>query len=87
MNKYIRVQELNPRVAEEVDYSQFLVVLNFPFVFQYTSMLVYFNTDVIEIYWKNIPWNGKSSCVLSEKIVKWSKHHRLDYGHVLGNDL
>ena len=30
------------RVAEEADYSQFLVVLNFPFVFHYTHMLVFF---------------------------------------------
>ena len=30
-------------------------------------MLVIFYTDAIEINWKSIPWNGKSSCVLSEK--------------------
>ena len=30
-------------------------------------MLVIFYTDAIEINWKSIPWNGKSSCVLNEK--------------------
>ena len=53
--KHTHATPENPRVAEEVDYLQFLVVLNFPFVFQYTPMLAYFNTDAIEIYWKNIP--------------------------------
>ena len=40
------------RVTKVADYSQFLVVLNFPFVFQYTRMLVLFYTDAIEINWK-----------------------------------
>ena len=31
-----------PRVAEKADFSQFFVVLNFPFVFQYTHMLAFF---------------------------------------------
>ena len=57
----------NPRVAEEADYSQFPVVLNFPFVFQYTHMLVFFYTDAININRKSIPWNRKPSCVLREK--------------------
>ena len=30
-------------------------------------MLVFFYTDAIETNWKSIPWNRKSSCVLSEK--------------------
>ena len=57
----------NPRVAEEADYSQFPVVLNFPFVFQYTHMLVFFYTDAIKINRKSIPWNRKPLCVLREK--------------------
>ena len=36
------LHQKNPRVAEETDLSQFLVVLNFPFAFQYTHMLVFF---------------------------------------------
>ena len=47
--KHTHVTPKNPCVAEEADYSQFLVVLNFPFVFQYTYTLVYFYTDAIEI--------------------------------------
>ena len=44
------------RVAEKADFSQFFVVLNFPFVFQYTHMLAFFfHTDAIEINWKSIP--------------------------------
>ena len=43
------------------------VLLNFPFVFWYTDILVFFYTDAIETIWKSIPWNRKSSCVLSEK--------------------
>ena len=61
--KYTHVTPKNPHVAEEADYSRFLVVFNFPFVFQYTDML----TNAIEINWKNIPLNRKSSCVLSKK--------------------
>ena len=34
----------NPRVAEKADFSQFFAVLNFPIVFQYTHMLVFFLT-------------------------------------------
>ena len=49
------LHQKNQRVAEEAGYSQFLVVLNFPFVFQYTHMLVFFYTDAIEINWKSIP--------------------------------
>ena len=55
-----------PRVAEEADYSQFRVALNFPFLFQYTHML-FFYTDAIKTNWKSTPWNRKSSCVFSEK--------------------
>ena len=36
------LHQKNPRVAEEADYSQFLVVLNFPFVFQNTHIPVLF---------------------------------------------
>ena len=32
------------RVAEKADFSQFFVVLNFPFVFQYTHMTAFFFT-------------------------------------------
>ena len=53
--KHTHVTPKNPRVAEEADYSQFLVVLNFPFVFQDMYMLVFFYTDAIEISWKSIP--------------------------------
>lgn len=49
------LHQKNPRVAEEADYSQFLVVLNFPFVFQNTHIPVLFYTDAIEINWKSIP--------------------------------
>ena len=65
--KHTPVTPKNPHVAEEADYSQFLVVLNFSFVLQYTHMLVFIYTDAIEINWKSIPWNRKSSCVLSDK--------------------
>ena len=39
--KHTHVTAKNPRVAEEADYLQFLVVLNFLFVFQYTPILVF----------------------------------------------
>ena len=39
--KHTHVTPKNPRVAEEADYLQFLVVLNFLFVFQYTPILVF----------------------------------------------
>ena len=55
--KHTHVTPKNPRVAEEADYLQFLVVLNLPFVFQYTHMLVIFYTDAIAINWKRIPRN------------------------------
>ena len=45
----IYVTPKNLRVAKEADFSQFLVVLNFPLVFQYTHMLVFFYTDALEI--------------------------------------
>ena len=50
--KHTHVTPKNPHVAEEADYSQFLVVLNFSFVLQYTHMLVFIYTDAIEINWK-----------------------------------
>ena len=46
------LHQKNPCDAEEADYSQFLVVLNFSFVLQYTHMLVFIYTDAIEINWK-----------------------------------
>ena len=49
------VHQKNRREVEEANYSQFLVVFSFPFVFQYTHMLVFFYTDAIEIDWKSIP--------------------------------
>ena len=49
------LHQKNPRVVQEADYSQFLVVLNFPFVFQNAHIPVLFYTDAIEINWKNIP--------------------------------
>ena len=53
--KHTYVTPKDPRVAEEADYSQFLVVLNFTFVFQYKHMLVFFfNTDAIEINRKDV---------------------------------
>ena len=55
--KHTHVTPKNPRVSEEADYLQFLVVLNFSFVFQYTHMLVIFYTDAIAINWKSIPRN------------------------------
>ena len=49
------LHQKNPRVAEEADYSKFLVVLNFPFAFQYTHMFIFFfYTYAREINWKNI---------------------------------
>ena len=45
----IYVTPKNLRVAKEADFSPFLVVLNFPLVFQYTHMLVFFYTDALEI--------------------------------------
>ena len=45
-------------VKEEIHASpifQEVAVLNFPFVFQYTHMLVFFYTDAIEISWKSTP--------------------------------
>ena len=50
--KHTCVTPKNPCEAGEADYSQFLVVLNFSFVLQYTHMLVFINTDAIEINWK-----------------------------------
>ena len=55
--KHTHVTPKNPRVAEEADYLQFLVVLNLPFVFQYTHMLVILYTDAIAINWESIPRN------------------------------
>ena len=46
------LHQKNPCEAEVADYSQFLVVLNFSFVLQYTHMLVFIYTDAIEINWK-----------------------------------
>ena len=46
------LHQKNPREAEEAVYSQFLAVLNFSFVLQYTHMLVFIYTDAIEINWK-----------------------------------
>ena len=37
------------QIAKEADFSQFLVVLNFPIAFQYTHMLVFFYADALEI--------------------------------------
>ena len=42
------LHQKNPRVAEEADYSKFLVVLNFPFAFQYTHMFIFFFTRMRE---------------------------------------
>ena len=50
--KHTRVTPKNPCEAGKADYSQFLVVLNFSFVLQYTHMLVFIYTDAIEINWK-----------------------------------
>ena len=55
------LHQKNTGVVEEADYSQF------PFVFHYTHMLVFFHTDAIEINWKSTPKKRKSSRVLSEK--------------------
>ena len=46
------LRQKNPRVAEEADHSQFLLVLNFPFVFNYTHMLVFFYTGTVELIGK-----------------------------------
>ena len=50
--KHTRVTPKNPCEAGEADYLQFLLVLNFSFVLQYTHMLVFIYTDAIEINWK-----------------------------------
>ena len=42
------LHQKNPRVVEEADYSKFLVVLNFPFAFQYTHMFIFFFTRMRE---------------------------------------
>ena len=41
------LHQKNPRVAEEADYSKFLVVLNFQFAFQYTHMFIFFREKLI----------------------------------------
>ena len=59
----------------------FAVFRSFEFLFCFSVHAydcIFFNTDAIEINWKSIPCNGKSSCVLSEKIVRCSKQDRPD---------
>ena len=64
------LHQKNPRVAEEADYSQFLVVLNFPLFFQNTHISVLFNTDAIEINWKAFLEIGSRPVFSAKKIVK-----------------
>ena len=85
--KHTPVTPKNPHVAEEADYSQFLVVLNFSFVLQYTHMLVFIYTDAIEINWKAFLEINSRRVFWATKIVKWSKQHQPEYGQVLGQPI
>ena len=49
MRKVLVINYGKQQIAKETDFSQFLVVLNFPLVFQYTHMLAFFYTDAPEI--------------------------------------
>ena len=75
-------------VVEEADYSQFLVVLNFPLFFITRICLYFFARMRYKLIGKALLKKRKSSRVLSKKDRHVNyRQHRSDYGHVLGNDL
>ena len=75
-------------VIEEADYSQFLVLLNFPLFFITRICLYFFARMRYKLIGKALLKKRKSSRVLSKKDHHVNyQQHRSDYGHVLGNDL